>query len=79
MSDSLTTRIDAGRDIDPDVERMERAVARARVRVAGNLLALRREVARRTDWREWVRERPLPFVAAAFAVGVLLGSRGGHG
>jgi hypothetical protein len=60
---------------DPDVARVEAEIARTRARVASNMLALRREVVRRADWREWVRRRPIPFIAGAFVVGLLLGRR----
>jgi hypothetical protein len=61
---------------DPAVVRAEANVAEARERVAESMLALREEVARRTDWRGWVRRRPGLLLAAAFGLGLLLGSRG---
>jgi ElaB/YqjD/DUF883 family membrane-anchored ribosome-binding protein len=70
----------SGADSDSDARELqdaEAAVARTRARVAGSILALRREVTRRTDWREWVRRRPLPLLATAFALGLLLGGRAG--
>ncbi len=48
---------------------------RARQQVATSAAALRAEVARSTEWRGWVRERPLLFVAGAFALGFLIGNR----
>ncbi len=48
---------------------------RTREQIASSAAGLRHEVALRTDWRVWVRERPLVFVAGAFAVGFLLGNR----
>jgi hypothetical protein len=60
---------------DPELLRAEAEIARTRARVAGSLVALRREMARRVDWREWVRLHPLSFVAGAFLLGALLGSR----
>ena len=60
---------------DPDVARVEAEIARTRARVASSMLALRREVVRRADWREWVRRRPIPFIAGAFVVGLFLGRR----
>jgi hypothetical protein len=60
---------------DPELARAEAEIARTRARVASSLVALRREMARRADWREWVRRRPLPFMAGALLLGALLGSR----
>ncbi len=50
-------------------------IERTREQLASSVLALRQEVAVRTDWREWVRRRPGTCLAAAFTVGFLLGSR----
>lgn len=54
----------------------ESDVERARERVTSSVLALRDEVVRRTDWRTWIRRRPLPFFGAAIALGFWLGYRG---
>lgn len=59
----------------PEVAEAQAGVARARARVAMSVAALRQEVVRRSDWREWVRRQPLPFVVAAFALGFWLGRR----
>jgi ElaB/YqjD/DUF883 family membrane-anchored ribosome-binding protein len=61
---------------DPAVARAEADVAEARERVAESMRALRDVVARKTDWRGWVRRNPGWALGAAFAVGVLLGTRG---
>ena len=61
---------------DPAVARAEADVAETRERVAESLQALRDEVARKTDWRGWVRRNPGWALGAAFALGVLLGTRG---
>jgi ElaB/YqjD/DUF883 family membrane-anchored ribosome-binding protein len=61
---------------DPAVARAEAEVAESREQVAESILALREEVARRTDWRGWIRRRPALAFGAAFAVGLLLGTRG---
>ena len=50
-------------------------IERTRLELNRSLEGLRRDVTSRTDWRRWVRERPLPMLAGAFAVGFLLGSR----
>ena len=69
-----------------ELARTEDDIAIARERLVLSIQALRHEVVRRkerfqeeiarsTDWREWVRRRPGTFVAAAFAVGFLIGRR----
>jgi hypothetical protein len=63
----------AGRS--PELARAEADVERARERVAQSVMALRDEVARRTDWRQWIRRRPTAFLAAAFLAGFFLGRR----
>ena len=55
--------------------RAESDVEKARERVESSLLALRDEVARRTDWRRVVRRRPAAFLGGALALGFLLGYR----
>jgi hypothetical protein len=62
---------------DPALARAEAELERTRERVAQSMLALRNEVARRTDWRRLVRERPLVFMGAALALGFLWGFRRG--
>jgi hypothetical protein len=54
-------------DIAADVER-------ARARVAASLTTLGEEVARRGDWRAWVRARPALVILGALALGFLMGS-----
>jgi ElaB/YqjD/DUF883 family membrane-anchored ribosome-binding protein len=61
-----------------EVAKTEREIERTRARVSQSIVALREAVAKRTDWREWVRERPGLFVAAAFAFGILWGRRSGR-
>ncbi len=56
-------------DITADIDR-------ARARVAASLSTLGEEVARRGDWRTWVRERPTLVLAGALALGFLLGGGG---
>lgn len=59
----------------PELARAEADVERARERVAQSVLALRNEVARRTDWREWFKRHPGRYLAAAFSFGLLWGFR----
>jgi hypothetical protein len=56
-----------------EIEDAEATLEQSRARVAASLAALRDEVARRGDWRAWVRARPLPFVLGALVVGYLWG------
>jgi hypothetical protein len=60
---------------DDALARAESDVERARERVASSMMALRDEVARKTDWRSWVRRQPTPFLGAALALGFWLGYR----
>jgi hypothetical protein len=62
----------------PELIEAEQEIARTRERVSQSVLALRQAVARETDWREWVRRRPLLFMAGAFALGVIWGRRTGR-
>jgi hypothetical protein len=62
----------------PELLQVEAEIARGRDRVSRSVLALRQAVAKQTDWREWVRERPGVFIAAAFAVGLVWGHRSGR-
>jgi len=50
-------------------------IERAREQIATSANALREEVAAKTDWREWVRQRPGLAIAGAIALGVFLGTR----
>ena len=58
---------------DPEAIRAE--IAQTREDIAPSLLTLRSSVNEATDWKGYVRRRPLAFVAGAFAVGLLLGLR----
>src|SRR4051812_49702220 len=62
-----------------EVDRAEAAVERSRERVERSMMALRDAIARRTDWRGWVAERPAVFFGAAGMVGFFWGYRGGGG
>jgi ElaB/YqjD/DUF883 family membrane-anchored ribosome-binding protein len=61
--------------ISPDLARAEEQIERTREQVTMSVLALRNEVVRRTDWREWVRRQPATFVGAALVLGFLWGHR----
>jgi len=56
-----------------EVAEIEADLARARERVAASVRALGDEVARRGDWRGWVRERPVIAVGGALLLGYLWG------
>jgi hypothetical protein len=53
----------------------EAEVERSRERLAASLGALRADITGLTDWREWIRRQPLPFVAGAAALGFWIGWR----
>jgi ElaB/YqjD/DUF883 family membrane-anchored ribosome-binding protein len=55
-------------------EQIRAEIERTRSELVHSVSVLREEVAWRTDWREWVRRRPLTCVGAAFFVGFLIGS-----
>jgi hypothetical protein len=57
----------------PEAVRAE--LERARAELVYSVSALRDEMLQRTDWRGWVRRRPLAWMGAAFAVGFLLAER----
>jgi hypothetical protein len=59
-----------------EIEEVEADLELTRARVAASVAAIRGEVDRRRDWREWVRRRPGLFVLGALAVGYLLGRSG---
>jgi hypothetical protein len=63
---------------NPEVLQAEREIERTRERVSQSMIALREAVAKRADWREWVRNRPELFLGAAFALGLFWGSRSGR-
>jgi hypothetical protein len=58
---------------DADVAAIEAELERARDRVAASVRALGDEVARRSDWREWLRAHPVLILAGAAALGFLAG------
>lgn len=57
------------------VEEVRADLERARSQVVNSALAIRQEVALRTDWRAWVRQRPALCLAGAALIGFLIGSR----
>jgi len=71
----IQRRADDGEPRDPELARVEADIQRSREQVADSMLALRREIARRTDWRGWVRKRPVAFLGGAVALGFLFGFR----
>lgn len=58
---------------DPDEIRSE--IERTRDEIAQSLTLLRTTVTEATDWRTYVRRRPMTFVAGAFALGLVVGLR----
>lgn len=64
-----------GETLRPSAEQIRRDIERTREQLATSVVALKHEVAVRTDWREWVRRRPGLVLGAAFAVGLYLGTR----
>ncbi len=59
----------------PTIARALAEIDRAREEVALQVSALREEISRTVDWREWYRRRPGLCLATAFAVGYLIGRR----
>lgn len=58
---------------DETLEETEAEIERTRARLSASLGALKHEISDLGDWRGWVQRRPLPFLAGAFALGVLVG------
>jgi len=56
-------------------EELRAEIERTRQQIQHSVVALRDGVAVVTDWRGWYRKRPEVWLAAAFAVGLYLGSR----
>jgi hypothetical protein len=58
----------------------EAQIERTRERLSASLGALRHELSELTEWRSWIERQPLPFLAGAFAFGLLIGlSTSGRG
>jgi hypothetical protein len=53
----------------------EAELERSRERLTASLTALRQEFNSLTDWRSYIRERPAPFLAGAFLLGLWTGWR----
>jgi hypothetical protein len=53
-------------------------IERAREQIAETAAALKREMAARADWREWIRRKPALCIAGAFALGFVLSYRRPH-
>ena len=60
---------------DRSAERIRADLERTRAELAQLVQALRAEMARTVDWREWYRRHPAAFLFGAFALGFALGSR----
>lgn len=58
---------------NPELLEAEAEIARARENVSTSVSALREEVAKTIDWREWYRRNPGIYLAGAFLLGVYLG------
>ncbi len=58
---------------EPDQIRAE--IERTRDEIATRLASLRTSVTEATDWKTYVRRRPLAFLAGAFGLGLLVGLR----
>ena len=56
-------------------EQVRAEIERTRADLALQVSALRQEMDRATDWRGWVREHPVGFVAGAFLLGFILADR----
>ncbi len=70
---TLPQRPSSPGDFDREIQRTEAEIARAREEVVSSVLALREEISRKFDWREWVLRKPILAVVAAFGLGALLG------
>lgn len=58
---------------DPEVAEIEAELEETRARVASSMNTLGDELARRSDWRGFVRKHPLAFLGAALGGGYALG------
>jgi hypothetical protein len=71
---------DEGSNTDLALQRTEAEIERTRERLSASLGALRDELSDLTNWRAWIERQPLPFLAGAFAFGLLIGlSTSGRG
>lgn len=50
-------------------------IEHTREEIAQSLATLRSSVTEATDWRTYVRRRPRVFLGAAFALGIVIGTR----
>ncbi|HCF58987.1 MAG TPA: hypothetical protein DFS52_13475 [Myxococcales bacterium] len=57
---------------------IQEEIDRARAEISRSVLTLRERVDEATDWRTWVRRRPVLVVVAALTVGLWLGWRRGE-
>jgi hypothetical protein len=61
-----------------EVTLAESEIERTREEVVRSVLALRRALSRRTNWREWVGRRPLFSLGVVFAIGLVGGLKSGR-
>jgi hypothetical protein len=66
---------DSGEARDEELAYAVAALEHAREKFVLSMGAVERQVARKLDWRGWVRRRPGLLLALAFAVGVFIGRR----
>lgn len=75
--DAPDTGSGASLDETAEILRLEAEIAAKRDRVVASFGELRRRVEGATDWRGWMREHPLVWIAGAVTVGFVIGYRGG--
>lgn len=62
-----------GHSRDIALREMEAEIARTRERLVDSIAALKYEITTLSDWRSWIRRRPLPFLGGAFLLGLSIG------
>lgn len=58
-----------------ELSRATSELTRARDQLIVSMGALEQEIARKLDWRAWIRNRPGTALAIAFTVGLLIGRK----
>lgn len=69
----MASREDEAAPRDPEVAEIEAELEETRARVASSMNTLGDELARRSDWRGFVRKHPLAVLGAALGGGYALG------